>query len=196
MIIANLIGFFVFLFFIWKRLKEDYHFEKTFTLAFYILLGLLISYFLAQKLLPQYWFWIELLGLAAGFSIGTMRLKMRVWESFEGVLVGGLIWLSLIFIADSVVNSSLLSFLAFWVCLFSVVLFFFLDAHYRRFSWYKSGRVGFAGLATTGVFFLTRSVVALLSLPVISLVGRFEGVFSGIMSFSAFLLLFNLSRQK
>lgn len=196
MIIANIIGFFVFLFFLWKRLKDDYHFEKTFTLAFYVLLGLLISFFVSKQFFSEYWFWMELFGVVAGFAIGIIRLKMRVFESFEGVIVGGLIWLSLVFIADSIINSSLSSFLAFWVTFFCVFIFFFLDAHYRRFSWYASGRVGFAGLVTVGIFFLIRSMVALLLVPVISLSGRLETILSGIISFSAFLILFNLSRQK
>ncbi|MBL7036320.1 hypothetical protein ISR94_00540 [Candidatus Microgenomates bacterium] len=196
MIIANILGIFVFLFVLWHRLRQDYHFEKTFTLAFYTLTGVLISYLVAKQFFPEFWFWVESLGVLVGFSIGVIRQKMRVYESFEGVLIGLLIWLSLTFMADSVVNASLASFLAFWITVFSVFLFFFLDAHYRRFSWYKSGRVGFSGLAVTGIFFLTRSVVALLNIAVISLVGSLEGILSGSLSFISFLLLFNLSRKK
>lgn len=196
MIIANVLGIFAFLFFLWSRLKEDYHFEKTFTLATYVLGGLFISYFIAKQFFPEFWFWIETIGIIIGFVVGVMAQKIRVYESFEGLLVGFLIWLSLVFMADSIVNSSLTSFLAFWVSLFCVILFFFLDSHYRRFSWYKSGRVGFSGLVTAGVFFLIRSVVALFNISVISLVGGLEGILSGVLSFVSFLLLFNLSKVK
>lgn len=196
MIIANILGIFAFLFFLWKRLKEDYHFEKTFTLAIYTLGGLLISFFVARQFFPDYWFWVEVVGIMVGFGIGVVRQKIRLYESFEGILIGFLIWLSLIFMADSIANTSLTSFLAFWVSLFCVILFFFLDAHYRRFSWYKSGRVGFSGLVTVGIFFLARSMVALFNITVISLVGSLEGILSGVLSFISFLLLFNLSRIK
>lgn len=194
-IIANIVGLFSFLFVLWKRLREDYHYEKFFTLAFFTLSGFLLSAIASNYLFKDYWFWTESLGIIVGFAVGVWRQKMRIWESFDAIFVGLLIWLSLVFFADSVKSSSLSSFLAFWVTLFCVVVFFFFDAHYRRFSWYKSGRVGFAGLATSGVFFLIRSIVALFVSGVISFVGSWEGIISGSVSFISFLLLFNLSRK-
>lgn len=196
MVIANVLGIFFFLFFLWRRLKEDYHFEKTFTLATYILLGILVTFLTSKYLLPDYWFWLIFLGSFLGFLLGVKLLKMRFYETFDGVFLGLLSWIGLIFLSDSIIQTSLYSFLAFWVTVVLVFLFFFLDSQYRRFSWYKSGRIGFTGLATAGTFFLIRSVVAAFSLPVISFLSNWEGLVSGVVSFLFFLLLFNLSRTK
>lgn len=195
MIIANIAGIFAFLFFVWKRLREDYHYEKIFSLAFYVLLGFLISFVVSLQFFKDYWFWIQFAGVALGFIIGVWRQKIKIFESLEPLVVGFLAWLSLFFLSDSITSSSVYSFAAFWVSLSCVFIFFFFDSYYRRFSWYKSGKVGFSGLATLGIFFLVRSLVALLNLPVISLVGIFDAVVSGAISFLAFLTLFNLSRK-
>jgi len=79
-----------------------------------------------------------------------------------------------------------------------VMLFlsYYLDTNYKRFTWYKSGRIGFAGLFTASVIFLVRSVLAITKVHMISFVGSGEAVVSGIMAFVGFLLLFDLGRLK
>lgn len=196
MIISNIFGILIFLFLIWKRLKEDYSFEKIFNFGALILIGLLVGFLVSKKILPSYWFFIELIGIAIGFTIGILKLKLKFYESFESVIIGLFPLLTLFFLTDSIKNSSLYSFLAFWLSLICIFLFFLVDSYYRSFSWYKSGRVGFSGLLIAGVFFLIRSLISLFFPNVISLSGAFEIYISGTVAFAFFLLLFNLSRSQ
>lgn len=195
MIITNLLGILIFLFLLWKRLKEDYPYEKIFNFAALILGGLLIGFLVSKIILPNYWFFIEIIGVAVGFIIGVIRLKLKFFEPFESLVIGFLPMLTLYFLSDSIKNSSLGSFLAFWVSIICIALFFLIDSYYRGFSWYKSGRVGFSGLFIAGLFFLIRSLSSLAFPNVISLSGNFEAYISGTIAFIFFLLLYNLSRN-
>lgn len=178
-------------------MKEDYSYEKIFTFAFFILLGLLVG-FISSKifLFTSYWFYFEMLGVSIGFLIGLMKLKLSFFESFEAIVFGFLPWMTFIFLFDSIKNSSIFSFLAFWVSLILFFLFFLTDSYYKSFSWYKSGRVGFSGLFIASLFFLIRSIVSLFFPNVISLSGPFEVYISGTFAFIFFLLLLRLSKSQ
>jgi hypothetical protein len=93
-------------------------------------------------------------------------------------------------------NLSAISLLAAVATLILIVTFYFFETKYKNFSWYKSGKVGFSGLAVLGIFFLVRALVALSFSFVLSFAGKFESVFSGITAFLFFLGVFNLARQK
>jgi hypothetical protein len=187
MLIANVLGIFLFLLLIWKRLKDDYHYEKIFNLCAFVLSGFLLGLVISKSFLPTFWFWIIVSGIVLGFGIGINRLKIKFFESFEGLIIGILPWTGLFFLSDAIINASLSSFLLFWFTLICVFLFYFLDSHYRRFTWYKSGRVGFAGVLTLAVFFVIRAIF---------FVSTYESYVSGTVAFLLFLLLFNLSRSK
>lgn len=196
MIISNIFGILIFLFLIWKRLKEDYSYEKIFNFGALILGGVLVGFLVSKKALPNYWFFIEIIGAAIGFTIGIIKLKLKFYESFEAVILGLLPIITLFFLSDSIKNLSLSSFLVFWLSLICIFLFFLVDAYYRGFSWYKSGRVGFSGLLIAGTFFLIRSLISLFFPNAISFSGTFETYISGTVAFALFLLLFNLSRRQ
>jgi hypothetical protein len=195
-IIANLIGVLVFLFIFWKKLKEDYSSREIFTTGFYILIGGFVGSFLSWKFFPNLWFWLVFIGLLAGFILGVLRFRLRTFETLEAVIIATLPWLSFVFIEDAMAKNRASSFFAFLVVVLLIALYFLLDAHYKRFAWYKSGRVGFSGLTTLGLFFLIRAVVALIFSDVISFVGKIEATISGIVAFIFFFLVFNLSRAK
>lgn len=195
MVIANILGIFILFYFLWHKLKEDYQYEKIFNLAFLILFGFLIGHLVSRYFLPDYWFWINLSGILLGFAIGIKRQKMKFFESFEGLAIGSLSWVSLIFLSDSINNSSLYSFLAFWMTLICIFLFFFVASHYRTFSWYKSGRVGFAGVLTALVFFIFRLIASIFFQNVISLSGEFEVYLSSSVVMVLFLIIYSLSRS-
>ena len=195
MVIANILGIFILFYFLWSKLKEDYQYERIFNLAFTTLLGFGIGAITSRYILQNYWFWLDLLGILLGFIVGIKRQKIKFFESFEGLVIGLLPWTSLIFLSDSIKNFSLSSFLAFWVTLICVVIFFFIASHYRSFTWYKSGRVGFAGTLTALLFFIFRLIATIFFKNVISLAGKLDIYISASVVLILFLLLYSLSRD-
>jgi hypothetical protein len=195
-IFTAFLGIAVFLYIFWRKLKEDYPSSQIFTTAFYMLLGLGLSLTVTLKLAPTWWFWGAAIGVLAGLGIGTLRYKLRFYESFEALVIGLLPWLSFVFLVDSVETTSIVSFFAFFMTVILIGLYTFVDRHYKNFSWYKSGRVGFSGLTTAAVFFLIRALVASFLPDVVSFENKFEVFISSIAAFGLFLLTYNLSRQK
>lgn len=187
MLIANLLGIFVFLFSLWKRLKDDYHYEKVFNLAVFILIGLSLGFFTSLKIFNSYWFWLEIVGIALGFTFAIKSQKIKFIESFEGLVIGLLPWLGLYYLANAILTHNLISFLYFWLTAVSVFLFFFLDVQYKKFTWYKSGRVGFSGIVTLAIFFVLRAGLFYVNI--------FEVVLSLTTSLLLIILLYNLSRN-
>lgn len=194
MVIANILGIFILFYFLWSKLKDDYQYEKIFNLAFFILFGFALGSIASKYVFSGYWFWMDLIGILLGFIIGTKKQKMKFFESFEGLVIGLLPWVSLIFLSDSIKNSSLTSFLAFWVTLICIFIFFFVASHYRSFTWYKSGRVGFAGTLTALLFFIFRIIASIFSKSVVSLSGSLEIYISSSIVLILFLLIYSLSR--
>lgn len=177
-------------------MKEDYPVSYIFSTAIYIILGAVLLSVISYELSVKYWFWLGFLGLLAGLTLGVWRYKLRVFETLEAAVMAFLPWLSFIFLADSVKNASWVSFSAFAFLLFLIFVCYFLDATYKNFTWYKSGKVGFSGLAVLAILFLTRALVSLFYPFVLSLAGKTEVYFSSLAAFILFLLIFNLSRSK
>jgi hypothetical protein len=192
---VNILGLFIFLFVFWKKLKDDYVSEIIFSAATLILMGFLVGFLVGLRFLPSWIFWTEFTGILVGLAIAALKYKLRVYESFEAVVISLLPWLSIYFLHDSVDNSSLVSFIAFGVILALIGAYYLFDLKYKNFSWYRSGRVGFSGLATAGLFFLIRSAVAIFWPSVLSFSGTIEPVISGAFAFVAFVLIFNLGRK-
>jgi hypothetical protein len=196
-IAVNVLGIFIFLFVFWKRLREDYSSEIIFKTASYILVGVLAGFLLSLKFIPVAFFWFTFLGALLGLGFAIWRLKIRFYETFEALIISSFPWLSFIFLLDSVTNSSLISFLAFVATLIFVFISYYLDTHYKTFTWYRSGKIGFAGLLTLSIFFIARSVLAIFTVNMLSFVGlRVEAVISGAAAFICFVLLFNLGRTE
>ncbi|HKC04767.1 MAG TPA: hypothetical protein VKC54_02760 [Patescibacteria group bacterium] len=194
--VAEFSGILIFLFIFWKRLKEDYSSEIIFRTASFVLTGILISWLISLRFYPPAFLWFEFLGALAGLSVASFTLRLRFYETLEALIVASLPWLSFLFLKDSVTESSLISFFVFLAVLVFIFVFYYLDIHYKRFSWYKSGKIGFSGLATIGLIFAVRSAIALSGITVISFLSRIEAYVSGIAAILAFTLLFNLGRQK
>lgn len=194
-IIFNVLGIIVFLFLFWRRLKEDYTSSAIFSTSFYMLTGLALAFLLSGNFFPSSSFWVIFNGLSLGLAVGALRHRMRVFEAIDAASLSLLPWLGFFFLEDAIVNSSLTSLTASTVALALIILFFVLDKRYKRFSWYKSGRVGFSGLTILGLLFLLRAAVAPIYPNVLSFAGNYEPFASGIVAFVFFLLVFNLSRQ-
>lgn len=195
MLIANIFGLFILFYFFWKTLKDDYQYEKIFNLATTTSIGLCLSLIINYYIPNLYWFWIILFGFFISFEISVYKQKMNFFESFQGLTIGSLSWLGTIYLYDAVKNASLHSFLAFWVTSICIALYFFFNAHYRSFTWYKSGKVGFSGILTLIIFFILRTVASLISINVFSFAGKLEVFFSGSTALLLFILLYNLARN-
>lgn len=193
---VGFLGVLLFLFIFWKRLKEDYAAEIVFRTALNVLVGVGVGYLVSLKFFPEFFLWLEFVGALAGLGMSCYRFRVRFYESLEAMVIGFLPWISFVFLKDSVIESSLTSFIAFLVVLVFIFLSHFFDQHYRNFSWYRSGKIGFSGLALLTLIFLVRLGVAGSRMPVISFLSGYEAVASGIAAFISFILLFNLGRKK
>jgi len=195
-VIVNLLGIVIFLYVFWKKLKEDYISEQIFPTTLFILFGIGVSQILSFYLLPVWWFWLAIIGISLGFAFGVYRYKLRFYESLEALVISLLPWLSLIFLQDAIVNGSWFSLSVFIFIIFTIALYLFLCKQYKRFRWYKSGRVGFAGLMTLGFIFLIRGLTALWAPFMLSFVGVVDAFISITISIVAFGMVYNLSRSK
>ncbi len=203
----SFLGFLPFLFVFWGRLKEDYTSGQMFATGFYIIFAALVLALIGLFLLPDLlhaspifsptglWFWGGVLGFVIGLILAIWKLNLKFFESFEAAGIGFFIWLALVFFIDALKNSSVVSLIALTVIIGLILLFFFFDARYKKFTWYRSGKIGFAGVASLGVFFFIRTVIALFFPFVLSLIGRVDALLSGAVSFILFLLLYNLAES-
>ncbi len=195
-LIVNALGLLTFLFIFWRRLKEDYITNQIFGSAFITLITLVIANTISFYFLSVWWFWLSVLAVAVALFLTIKRYRLRVFETLEALILSLLPWLSLLYLADSIINSSTSSLVGFIVIILLIILFIVFDKHYKRFTWYKSGRVGFSGLTILGLFFLLRALVALNFNNVLSFSGSNEVYLSAVLAFSSFLILLNLSRKK
>ena len=196
-ILTNLVGVLVFLFIFWKRLREDYSSEIIFKTAFEILIGILAGSLLSSKFLPVGFFWLAILGALIGLAIVIFSLRVKFYETFEALIISSFPWISFVFLLDSITHSSLSSFFAFIAILIFVFISYYLDAHYKNFTWYRSGKIGFAGIVTVALFFIARALLAIFGISMVSFVSlRFEALISGVAAFICFILLYNLAKIK
>lgn len=190
-----LVATYVFLLLFWRRLKEDYTYNQILSTGFYTLFGIIVATIIADNFFSMWWFWSALVGAIFGLLIGIWRFNLRLFETLEAAILGLLPPVFLVYLYYGLVERSIISLIASSVVLVLFVGFFILDKHYKKFTWYKSGRAGFAGFTIFGLFFLTRAAVAVFAGDMLSFVDGTEEYLSGIMAFSAFLILYNLSKE-
>lgn len=206
-----------FLFSYWKNLKDDHTSETIFSSGFILLCSAIAVAMLIQLLgkgiVPTrifsprgLWFW----GGAAGF-LGAMffiarKHSIRFFELFESATVSMLLGLLVISIIE-LLEARTPATIAVSVILFLLVLFYhFLRRNYKSFSWYKSGRVGFASLATISLFFFTKAISAIFFYaPMVSFgrgkgyslfIGRVDAIISTAAAFFLIVCIYNLSHNK
>lgn len=176
-------------------MREDCSQTQIFTIGFYVLMGVAVGSIVADNFAPKAWFWISFAAFLAAVAIGILRYKLRIFETIEASFYAGLSLLGFFFLYIWVTEKEYFSGFAVLFIITLLGLFELLDKHYKGFTWYKSGKVGFSGLSVAGFFFLIRALVALFAPNMLSFVGRFEVIISAALAFSAFFLVFNLSRQ-
>lgn len=190
----NFLGVFIFLFLAWKKLKEDYTAEQIFSVSFFVIFAVLGSFLFSRFYSPNLWFWIAFFAFLASLLFSVWRLKLHFFETYEAMLVSILPWFSFVFLLDAMKTLSWFSFFGFVFIWFLILLYVFLNLNYKKFSWYKSGKVGFSGLFVTIVFFLARLPVARFFPFVLSFTEGVDKFLSLGFSFLFFLLLLFLSR--
>lgn len=195
-LLLNAFGIMIFLFLFWRRLREDYAVNVIFNTAFYMLLGAAAGYLSSWLLFSSWWFWVSFFGISLGLSLGILRYRLRIFETVEASVISLLPWFGFTFLIDLINNKNTTSGLGATVITALIVTFFLLDKHYKSFSWYKSGRVGFSGLTILGLFFLARAAIAASISNVLSFSGKYEVFLSAVLAFVSFLLVFNLARSE
>lgn len=192
---VGLIGILFFLFIFWKKLKEDYSSEIIFRSSFSVIIGILVGWGISLRFIPSGFLWISGVGALGGLIFANSTYKIRFYESLEAMVVASLPWISLVFLQSSVADSSLISFFAFLITLFMIFVYYYFDQHYKNFTWYRSGKIGFSGLATLLIIFAIRLVVAILRVPVLSFF-ELEVWADAVFLIIAAGLLTNLGRRK
>lgn len=198
--ILVLLGVVLALFFYWKQLRDDYTQNQIFISGFTILaaagFGSLLGVYLSPSLNSTsifmkdgLWFWSGIIGFLIGFAVNQYRFKFRIFEAFEAASITLLIF-SGFFIRD-------IRIFALFILLFGIYLY--LHNNYRKFTWYRSGKVGFAAVLTWGVLFLVRAVVFIL--PISQhfsgyFIGKVDVVISLICAVTAFFVFYNLAQSK
>ena len=129
-------------------------------------------------------------------TLAIFRFKLRIFEVVESGVLGSLSLLSLVYLYALLENGDILAGSGILICIALIILFIYFDKHYKYFTWYKSGRIGFSGLTILGLFFLIRAAVALFFSDMISFVSGYEAVLSGVLAFVSFLTVFNLAKAK
>jgi hypothetical protein len=206
LLISLPIGILGFLFLFWRRIKEDYSSNQIFSFSFivvgFMMIGFFIGFFLKNYIHSNsifnkegIWFWLTFGFGAIGFEIAFIKFKLRFFETLEGVVLGFIFFIFTISLVNSI-NKVDVKLLLYSIILGSLMpIFFFLDRRYRSFTWYKSGKIGFAGLASLGILFLIRSLIALIYPAMLSFIGKFDAILDILISFVFFIILFKLSEN-
>jgi len=195
-IALNFIAAFIFLFILWKKLKEDYLSSQIFNTGIIILFFVALLHYLSSIFIPDFWFWAVIFGALIGLAIGVIRYKYKLFETLEALIIALLPWYGIFFLTDAINNKSLTSLIGSSIIILLIAVYLLLDKHYKKFSWYKSGKVGFSGLSVLGLLFIIRAIVAISFENVLSFAERHDALLSGILAFASFLSVFHLARKK
>lgn len=196
-IVTYLIGPFIYLFLYWRSLRQDYSSEVIFESGFFKIFLIILFAFLGNKYLasnleqnqiisPQgLWFWFGVLGFFIGIFYTSIRKKMKFFETLEAETPALLLWLSGVLLVREIWAGG--------IYILLVIFYYLLAKNYKKFAWYRSGKLGFSALLTLGVFFLLRSVFAIYDPSMLSLAGRMDGVLSAGFAFLSFFSIYNLA---
>jgi hypothetical protein len=168
-------------------LKEDYEPEKLFVSGILMYFGVVVGGFLGARVsifgFSNFWFWGGIVGFFLVFLLLVIRERLRFFEVLEAAFVGLLFLYMIIFLADFLGQRNFLSLGGTLFLIGLMLIFWFLDGHYKSFSWYKSGRVGFSGLTVLGLMFLVRTAVVILGVSMLSFSGKIDAVFPAHLHF-------------
>lgn len=188
-------GALIFLFVFWRRLKDDFASEEIFKVAF-VSLGLTFMLGIAATVYARQWFfWSSIIGLFIGGLIGVRKYKMYPAELAEAIVQSSLPLLLIVSIAVALVTNQVEMLFISMVIVLLMILFVIFDKYYKDFSWYKSGKVGFAGLATSCLFFALRAAIAYINADMLSFVPAVDVIISSVAALMFLIALVILARK-
>lgn len=203
MIVGGALGGYLYLFILWRNLKEDYPSAQIFSIGIQTIIGVGLGALLAQFLsssfqfrfleASQLWFWGAFVGYFLSFSVLVSRAKMRYWEVFQYGFLGA-ISAFFVLLLTLTPTSGIRAVYPLVLIIVSFAVYALIQKNYRKFAWYRSGKVGLAGIVAAAVFFMGRSVIAALGLPMLSLAGSIDVVASGLIAFLLFFNAYNISQ--
>ena len=181
--LLSFLSVFVFSFVLWRKLKEDYPNDKIFLLTAGLVFTMVVGNWVTWSL-PIFSFWISLfLAVLAGVYL-VKKLDLRLFEVIDSVTPAWFWFLMLGNFTGFLSTRALGALVESAMAGVATLSFMFFNARYRNFPWYPSGKVGFAGLASLGVYCLLRAILG----TYITLTSSLSvGIFNGIMGLVLFL---------
>ncbi|MBI4057800.1 hypothetical protein HY405_00575 [Candidatus Microgenomates bacterium] len=197
-IVILILGTLVSLFAFWQLLREDYEDPKIFSLGFITLLGGVLGFLATGWIVPREWFVGVVLGLFVFGYLRARRFKMLWNEVIEAAAPAFFLFIPFLTL-NFLVTKRLIGWYVVtevFLALFALVFFFVLRRHYRRFLWYPSGRVGFAGLAAIAFYFFVRASIVMFASSMLPLLSEFSSVWLGITLALASLIILYLQSER
>lgn len=184
----------IFLFVYFRKLKEDFLPSQIFRDGTIILFLTSLGAIISTAFVPGLWFWLSAIGFLIGFVVAIIRSRIPLFEGLEASTIG-VFWLLFFYYLFQVIKiPEIPQFAGLLGIIFTFIIYLFFTFNYKRFTWYRSGKIGFAGLATLACFFLIRAITVLLFDNVLSLgSGRYDAIASGIVAFGLFFWLIRIS---
>lgn len=163
-IIIYLLATIAFSFVLWRNLKEDYTNEQIFGWSLRIFLTSTVVIWMAQTWVPNFTFLLLFSNLAVFGIFFLKRLNLKFFETIDAFTPAWLIFTFISWIGVGIGSkldlTRIQSYLLGWffpqiiIACLSLGLFHLFRKNYRHFTWYPSGKVGFAGLSSLGIFWL------------------------------------------
>lgn len=190
-----LVATYIYLFSFWKSLREEAPQQSIFVSELVILastgvfaiVGLLLTSVFTPRTIfnPSHvWFQLAVVGIILSILFVRRYLSLSFALIAEAAVPGIVLVLSVVSFSDRI--GMIVSFI-------TLMIFYVLHKTYKRIHWYKSGRPGFAAYAAIGILFLLRIVFALTGHPMLFSIGQVDILFSAVISFLSFFLIYNQS---
>lgn len=192
-LLLQMFGVFMFLYITWRRLKEDYISNQIFNLLFTMGLIVGVSVLTSYYFLKIYMLWIFFLTFFFGNIIGSKKFGLKFIEVFEAEIFAILFYFAIAF-STFLISGDPGKILLYCSFLFLIPTFILVEKNYKNFLWYKSGKRGFTSMFTIGMFFLIRSIIALVNPSMVFLLLDYDPIVSGIISFVSFSIIFYLGK--
>lgn len=176
--ILRILGIFLFVYLIWRNLRDDYEEDKIVTYSWVALLGFLVvgrvTYGLVNFGIWNNWIdWFSVwnkpgMDYVSGFLsiilVNFLFCKINIWKFWpfcEDSLNSVLIFLGFL-LGDEFLRTKFDLQVGIYLLLIVLMVFFLKLAgdKYRALVWYKSGKKGFAFLSTTFLGFLALGLVS------------------------------------
>jgi hypothetical protein len=187
------VGFVVFLFLFWRRLKEDYESSLIFSTGFSMLIGIVAGLALTAflgKPISQYGLWIAGVFATVAIAITARRFDLNLFEVLDATIWGSYFWVFIVSSTHAVHQKSPSSLLLAVLMVIAIILFVFLEENYKKFTWYKSGKKGFSSLVTLFLVVLSRIPIALSWPGTLTFIGKFDAIVSLVLAMSVLFVLY------